>query len=260
MIPADISQFLNNYFDKTFVVSVPRFTDRHEKVKERLEGLEFEFFWGADKNVLDFEAAKHDGTYDEAMTRKLQRMGKVLSPGELACSLSHRLLYDTIVRQKWQRVLVLEDDVWPLSNNLEQLPNAIRALPPDWDLVYLGYLRYENVTTGLRLKQLVYKIGSALGLMKWSYKMVSNMLPKHYSEHLKKAGFHDCTHAYAVSLDGAKKMSASQTPVVYRADDLLSASTLKGDIHSFITVPKFFDQEDWHTGEEASKIKEGVLR
>jgi glycosyl transferase family 25 len=259
MIPVNIARFLNDNFDKVLVVSVPRFTDRHEKVKQRLQGLNFDFFWGADKQQIDFEAAKKDGTYDEAMTKKLQRMNKALSPGELACSLSHRYVYEAMIQNNWQKVLVLEDDVWPLTGNLSQLPAAINELPPTWDLVYLGYLRHEEVGFGLKYKQFVYKIGSALGMMKWNYTMVSNLLPKPYSPHLKKAGFHDCTHAYAVNLNAAKKMSVTQNPVVYRADDLLSATTLMGEISSFVTVPKFFDQEDWHTGEEGSKIKEGKI-
>ncbi|HMJ48742.1 MAG TPA: glycosyltransferase family 25 protein [Ferruginibacter sp.] len=256
MISVNIARFLNEYFDKILVVSVPRFTDRHERVMQRLQGINFEFFWGADKNSIDFEKAKQDGTYDEAMTKKLQRMNKALSPGELACSLSHRYVYEAMIQNNWHKVLVLEDDVWPLMDNLSELPTALNELHSNWDLVYLGYLRHEAITFGLLFKQFVYRIGSALGMMKWNTTMVSHLLPKPYSPHLKKAGFHDCTHAYAISLNAAKKMSAAQNPVVYRADDLLSATTLKGEISSFVTVPKFFDQEDWHTGEGSSKIKE----
>ncbi|RYD77389.1 MAG: hypothetical protein EOP53_13080 [Sphingobacteriales bacterium] len=84
--------------------------------------------------------------------------------------------------------------------------------------------------------------------------MVSNLLPKPFSKHLKKAGFHDCTHAYAVTLEGAKKLVKSQTPIVYRADDLLSVNVMKGELKGFVTEPKFFDQLDFHTA-ETSKIK-----
>jgi glycosyl transferase family 25 len=91
--------------------------------------------------------------------------------------------------------------------------------------------------------------------MAWSYKMVNNLLPKPFSAHLKKAGFHDCTHAYAVTLRGAKKLLASQTPVVYRADDLLSSTIMKGELVAFITEPKFFDQEIFHNAAISSEIK-----
>lgn len=255
-LPPDTIHFLQQYFDKVLVVSVPRFTDRHQRVQQRLEGLPFDFFWGADKLKLDLDTAKQSGIYDEEKAAALERLNKPLSLGELACALSHRNVYEAMIENGWEKILILEDDVWPLYNNMQLLTPALKELPPQWDLVYLGYLKHEKVTAQLKLKQFFYKILSSAGLMKWNYTMVSNLLPKRYSAHLKKAGFHDCTHAYAITLEGAKKLLAAQTPVVYRADDLLSYTILKGDFTAFVTEPKFFDQEDFHLQEMVSKIKE----
>lgn len=254
-IPSNISKYLEQYFDKIFVVSVPRFTDRHERVKQSLEGLTFEFFWGADKLSLDYDTAKTNGTYDELRAKKLQRQGKVLNPGEVACSLSHRMVYAAMVKNNWKKVLILEDDVLANTKSLAELPAALDELPDDWELVYLGYLKHEKITNSLKTKQFFYKILSALGLMAWTYKMVTNLLPKPFSTHLKKAGFHDCTHAYAVTLQAAEKLLAAQTPVVYRADDLLSATIMKGALKAFVTEPKFFDQEIFHNKAIGSEIK-----
>jgi glycosyl transferase, family 25 len=254
-ISSKICDFLNQYFDKILVVSVPRFTDRHEKVKQSLKGLPFEFFWGADKLMLDYDNAKSDGTYDEQRAQELQRQGKALNLGEIACSLSHRNLYTAMIENRWEKVLILEDDVLPIIENMNELPAAMEEMPQNWELVYLGYLKHEKITAGLKVKQFVYKIGSALGLMTWTYKMVCNLLPKPYSKHLKKAGFHDCTHAYALTLQGAKKLLALQTPVVYRADDLLSTTIMKGKLNAYVTEPKFFDQEIFHNATIASEVK-----
>lgn len=254
-ISNDHAGLMQQYFDKIFIVSIPRFADRHARVASHLLGLQYDFFWGADKQELSLQQAEADGIYDEQRTKQLQRQGKSLNPGELACSLSHRMLYEEMVKHNWKRVLVLEDDVLPLYDNMHNLPAAIQELPEDWELVYLGYLKHERVTTGLKLKQFFYKIISAMGLMAWSYKMVSNLLPKPFSAHLKKAGFHDCTHAYAVSLSGAKKLLEAQTPVVYRADDLLSATIMKGELKAFVTEPKFFDQEIFHNASIGSEIR-----
>lgn len=255
-IPASTIQFLNSYFDKIFVVSVPRFTERHKKVQQHLEGLSFDFFWGADKLQLDFELVKSDGTYDEKMAKQLQRQGKELNHGEVACSLSHRMVYEEMIKQNWKKILILEDDVLPLYDDLALLPDALKELPPNWELVYLGYLKHETVTPSLKRKQFFYKIISSLGLMKWNRKMVNNFLPVPYSRHLKKAGFHDCTHAYAITTEAAKKLLAAQTPVVYRADDLLSSTIMKGELKAFVTVPKFFDQEIFHNASIGSEVKE----
>lgn len=254
-IPSNISDYLQRYFDKILIVSVPRFTDRHERIKQSLKGLTFEFFWGADKLKLDYDKAKSDGTYDEQRAQKLQRQGKALNLGEIACSLSHRNLYAAMIENNWQKVLILEDDVLPIDENLMKLQTAMEELPENWELVYLGYLKHEKITAGLKFKQFVYKIGSALGLMTWTYKMVSNLLPKTYSKHLKKAGFHDCTHAYAVTIQGAQKLLELQTPVVYRADDLLSTTIMKGELNAYVTEPKFFDQEIFHNATITSEVK-----
>lgn len=255
IIPSNISNYLERYFDKIFVVSVPRFTDRHQRVKKNLEGLAFDFFWGADKLELDYNTAKINGTYNEQRAKKLQRQGKALNLGEVACSLSHRMVYAEMVKNNWKKVLILEDDVLPIAENLQQLPAALDELPDNWELVYLGYLKHEKVTAALKTKQFFYKILSAFGMMAWSYKMVSNLLPRPFSTHLKKAGFHDCTHAYAVTLQAAEKLLAAQTPVIYRADDLLSATIMKGKLNAFVTEPKFFDQEIFHNAAIVSEIK-----
>ena len=248
--------FLQSYFTKILVLSVPRFTDRQESVNELLKGIPFDFFWGVDKNEIDLQEAIQQHRFDPSKAMALQRHKKPMSLGELACSLSHRSIYEAIVANGWEKVLVLEDDVWPLFEHMEQLPAAMQELPPSWDLVYLGYLLHEEVTPRLKRKQQFYTILSRLGLMKWSYPMVSRMLPSTYSTHIKRAGFHNCTHAYAVTLEGAQKLLAAQTPVVYRADDLLSYSNLKGNLETYVTVPKFFDQEEFHLTHHKSKIKE----
>ena len=255
-IPSDISNYLQQYFDKIFVVSVPRFTDRHERLKQNLEGLPFDFFWGADKLQLNYELVKTDGTYDEKRAKQLQRQGKELNPGEIACSLSHRMVYEEMIKQDWEKILILEDDVLPLYEKLTLLPDALKELPPGWELVYLGYLKHETVTPSLKRKQFFYKIISSLGFMKWNRRMVNNFLPVPYSSHLKKAGFHNCTHAYAITQEAAKKLLAAQTPVVYRADDLLSSTIMKEELVAFVTVPKFFDQEIFHNAAIGSEVKE----
>lgn len=254
-LPAATITFLQNYFDRIYVLSVPRFTERHKAVVEKLQGLHFDFFWGTDKLSLDMDQSKTDGTYNEAAAIKLQRQGKPLNSGELACALSHRSIYFEMIKHNWHRVLILEDDIVPIEKTLSLLPEAIDELPENWELVYLGYLKNETVTAGAKAKQFFYKIIAALGLMKWDYTMVSNMLPEKYSPYLRKAGFHDCTHAYAITANAAQKLFAAQSPVVYRADDLLSHTILKGELRAFVTEPKFFDQEIFHNSSITSEVR-----
>lgn len=254
-MPPEICDLLQHYFDKILVVSLPRFTERQQKIEEHLKGLSFEYFWGADKLQLNYDKARADGTYDEDRAKQVQRQGKPLNLGEIACSLSHRYLYSTMIENSWKKILILEDDALPVYDQLALLAETLSELPPDWELVYLGYLKHEKITAGLKAKQFFYKILSRLGLIAWNYTMVKNLLPRPYSAHLKKAGFHDCTHAYAITLAAAKKLLAAQSPVVYRADDLLSSTIMKGELNAFVTEPKFFDQEIFHNNALVSDIR-----
>ena len=254
-ISSDTGLFLQQYFDQILVVTVPRFAERQAQVKERLAGLPFAFFQGADKLQLDMDQLKNNGEYDEKQAAAKQRRGMALNSGEVACALSHRKVYEKMIREGWKKILILEDDVVPAYEELALLPETLRELPEDWELVYLGYLKHEKVTAGLKMKQFFYSIGAAIGLMKWSLKMVGNLLPRPFSKHLRRAGFHDCTHAYAITLAAAEKLMNAQTPVVYRADDLLSALTMKGELKAFVTDPKFFGQEVFHDPTGVSEIR-----
>ena len=81
------------------------------------------------------------------------------------------------------------------------------------------------------------------GMSRMPASMLRNVLPRPFSSCLMKAGFHDCTHAYAISLEGAKKLLEAQTPVQFRADNLLSALVLKRKLNAFISKSNLFNQE-----------------
>jgi len=254
LVPA-INDLLQQYFDKVLVLTVPRFKERHEKVKERLAGISFEFFYGTDKNDLDADAIGHNYVYDKSTSLAVRQQFKELNTGEIACSLSHRNIYQAMIDNNWERVLIFEDDVVPDFNNLPLLFDAIKELPPGWELFYLGYLKNEKITFGAQLKQNWYKIMAVLGLSRMPLGMIKNRLPKKYSSSLLKAGFHDCTHAYAVSLEGAKKLVPAQTPVKYRADNLLTALVLKGELNAFISREYLFNQEIFTDKTDQSYIR-----
>jgi len=227
------------------VITLERATDRQAKVKERLEGLHYEFFYGVDKHTLSWDKVNEEGIYDDKKARQLNRYSKGMILGHIACSLSHRKLYEHIVEKNYNRVLIFEDDTVPLADTAHLLTASVNELPEDWEIIYFGYDRNETATPALKRKQAFYKVLSHLRLMKWSPLMVSNLLPKPYSTHLQKAGFHDLLHSYAISRSACKKLIPEQTPVVFNADPLISHLVMKGEINAFITRKKFFTQEQF---------------
>lgn len=253
----ETNRLLQHSFDKVFVLTVPRFTERHERVRQRLAGIDFEFFYGTDKKELTKEFIEDNYRYHKKHSLSIRRHFPPLSPGEIACSLSHRSIYQAMITHQWKKVLILEDDVVPDWQHLGILPDCFRELPPDWELFYLGYLKNkEKPATWKKLKRTWYKIMAIMGTTRVPLSMIRNWLPEDYSPHLLKAGFHDCTHGYAVTLSAAEKLVGSQTPVAHRADNLLTALVLKGELKAFACKEYLFNQEDFGDKSFRSEIRD----
>ena len=251
----DTNKICRPCFDKVLVLTIPRFTERQEKVKQRLNGISFDFFYGVDKNKMDREFISQNYQYDKKNSLAIRQYFPPLNTGEIACAISHRNIYQAMVDNGWKRVLIFEDDVVPDLENLSLLSNCIKELPANWELFYLGYLKNEKGTATRQFKQFWYKMMSRFGFTRIPLFMIKNRLPKKFSPSLMRAGFHDCTHAYAVSLEGAKKLIPAQTPVKYRADNLLSVLTMKGELNAFISKSLLFSQEIFLNENDTSHVR-----
>jgi glycosyl transferase family 25 len=234
---------VNRWADRTFVITLPRATDRQARIRDRLAGLEFRFADGVDKVDLDLAALVRDGLYDESRTRRAYRHTRDMSLGEIGAALAHRRIYEEVIRNGWRRVIVLEDDVVPLEQNLATLPAALGELPPGWDLCYLGYLKGERLTPARRFKLASYVALSRLGLCPWTPDEVPRLKTLPFSPNLRRAGLHTHAHAYAISLEGARKLLAAQSPIAFRADSLFSWVVVNGGVSAFVTAAKHFEQE-----------------
>lgn len=253
-------EFLNGWADRIFVVSLRRAEDRRARVRERLAGLRFEFLDAVDKRDLDRDRLVRTGAYDEARTRRAYRHRHDMTLGAIGCALSHRALYERMVAEGWERMVVLEDDVVPRLPEVAGVGAALGELPPSFELCYLGYWQNELVSTGARLKQLSYVALAPLGLSRWRPGETLRLLPRPFSAHLRRAGRHMCTHAYAVSREGARKLAEAQTPVRLAADQLLTMMILAGKLEAYTAVPALFDQESMEHGAAYSGLASEVAR
>ncbi len=236
-------RFLDGWADRVLVVSLARASERRARMRERLAGLRFEFLDATDKLDLDRPRLLRDGVYDERRTPRAFRHRGEMPIGQVACALSHRRIYEQIVRNGWGRTVVLEDDAVPLDSGLATLPEALAQLPAGWEVCYLGYLGNEEITARARLKQAAYVALAPLGIVRWSAAEARRLLPRPFSANLRRAGRHLCTHAYAVTGEGARKLLAAQTPVGFHADQLLAYLVLGGRLDAYVAYPMCFDQE-----------------
>ncbi len=230
---------LNNYFDKIVVITLQRSANRQAHIKKALDGLRYEFFWGADKNDFTIDDLVEKNIYDETLAEKHHRYGIPMNPGQVGCALSHKNIYEDIVRNNYQRTLILEDDVALIESSLRSFPAIITELPQDWELLYLDYNKNEK---NQLLKKYWYHLQRFAGGLKWDHTIINNLYPRHFSQHLSFAGFHDYTDAYAISLPGAKKLLELQSPVSYVADNLLAIASASKKVKAFISHPKLFQQ------------------
>lgn len=236
----DYFQYLNKYYDKIYVLSVVSAADRRKLFEQRFKGLDYSFYFGADKNKFSIEESETKGIFSESLTRKHHRFGKTMKHGEIACSWSHRMIYEDMLANRYERVLIFEDDAVPVAGMIKKIPYVIAEIPHDCELLMWGWNKngVSNFATGI--KQFVYHIQHRIGRLKWDHHTIRNLYAKPFSVHLKKAGFHDYTYAYAITSSGAKKLLQMQTPIQYIADNLLAHASTKGIINGYITWPQVF--------------------
>lgn len=228
---------LNEYYDHVYVLSVAVAEERRKLFAERFRGLDYSFFYGADKNNFTVEELMEKNIYGEELAIKHHRYNKVMRPGEIACSWSHRMMYEDMLKNNYNKVLILEDDAVPDPKMTAQIPAILSEIPADCDLLMWGWDKNGESDVSTALKKIGYNLQHAFGFLKWDHTIIKNLFARPYSTHLKKAGFHDYTYAYAISKTAAEKLIEMQTPVQYIADNLLAHAITRKIVNGYIVYP-----------------------
>ena len=242
---SDTNKFaaINIFFDCIYILTIARGADRQKKLQQELAGLNFVFFNGTDKVDLQLEKIIEQNIYSKEIAIKMQRYGREMTLGEIACSLGHRAIHEDALQKKYNKILVLEDDVVINENGINIFEKIVAELPNDWDVLYLDYFKNENRTFFNAIKQQWYHLQKMIVGLNFSHKTISNLFAKKYSRYLKKAGYHDYASAYAVSKKAMKKLIELQTPIIFPADHVLPYAITNNLLKGFITLPKVFTQQ-----------------
>ncbi len=233
-------QLLNQYYDKIYVLSIESAAARRELFTQRFKGLNYSFFFGADKNKFSIEEIEAKNLFSEKLTRLHHRFSKTMKYGEIACSWSHKMMYEEMLAKNYTRILIFEDDAVPDENMVKQIPFILEEIPGDCELLMWGWAKNGNSSLKTKMTQWAYHFQHWIGKLKWDHTIIRNLYARNFSPHLKKAGFHDYTYAYAITRGGAEKLVKMQTPVQYIADNLLAHAATKGIVNSYITWPPVF--------------------
>lgn len=236
-------QPLNDFFDHIYVINLSRATERQAKIKKDLDGLKVDFFEATDFKDFSVEELIKKGIYDPIKAKKAHRYGKAIRPAALACSISHKRVYEDVLKNNFSRVLILEDDVLPNEEGIALFDQIIPELPPDWGILYFDYFKNTRHTLFSVIKKQVYHFQKKMGQLLWSHKTIDNLIARNYSRHLKKAGYHDFASAYAITKETAALLVNMQTPVIYLSDQLLPLTCTEEMVRGFISIPKLFIQQ-----------------
>ena len=223
--PGILLPLLNEFFDARWVLSIPRNSERHPAIREQLQGLDFEFFWGVDGKAL----AENDPRYDLPRARSFYKRG--VHVNELACTMSHLVIFQAILDKGLERVLILEDDAVPIRRHFHWVPRCLMSLPAGWELFYLGYRDGE-------LRGFAREAQELFGKRRDETEIVSRSVGKG----IRTAALHDFTHAYAVTREGARKLLEGGYPVYHTADGWLEENVRGRKVNAYIGVPKLFAQ------------------
>ncbi len=233
-------EYLNKFYDKIYVLSVASFEHRRKLFAERFSGLNYTFFFGADKNKFSIEELIEKGIFSEELTRKHHRYGKTMKPGEIACAWSHKMIYEEMLEKGFQQILIFEDDAIPVAEMMNKIPETLTEVPADCELLMWGWDKNGESNIKAFIKQAGYHILYQIGFLNWNHTIIKNISAKSYSPQLKKAGFHDYTYSYAINKSGAKKLLNMQTPVQYIADNLLAHACTQQIVNGYIVYPAAF--------------------
>ena len=181
----DFNKTFNLPFDKCFVINLQETREgrRRWKVIKGHPTLKdyvsrFPGVYGRDYDFTD--DIKRKTIYPEwdfgRWKRKPSKIIK-MDKGELGCIMSHRNLWEKIVRDRIPSTLILEDDAINMEKNfIKKISEIKHHLPSDWDILLLGFW--------LHMGDNGYKVNS----------------------HIHRVGNFCLLHSYLVSYQGAEKL------------------------------------------------------
>lgn len=123
---------INEYFDKIFIINLKKRTDRKEKMIKRLSRAKitnYEFVEAINGN---------EEPYLTIYRIKYHFQGFHENPGALGILLSALKVLVWSVKQKYKKILILEDDAVFHLNFKETFQENIKKIPSTWRLLYFG--------------------------------------------------------------------------------------------------------------------------
>jgi len=233
---------------QTIVISLDRRQDRMEGCARRLDAVcphlprsRFSATDGKQTVIRTEEVAESWNTARNVEYQKMRAVRKgwndldtyqvrtlALSPGERGCAMSHIRAWRHCLELAGggnRPLLVLEDDAAPTADFADTLPRALRALPGDAHVLYLGYSQAAD----------------------WKREVSPELVESEYVW---------TTVAYVIWPAGARIL-LDQLPVNEPVDNWMAAACASGSIKSYCVRPKIVHQADaWNVNSDVAHSDE----
>ena len=170
--------------EHTYVINLDHRKDRWNNIQKDFKdiGLHLQR-WNAiyGKNLSD----------DEISKLTTWKCNQFCTYGMIGCWLSHYTLWQYIVKNNLDNVLILEDDATPNTKTYKDIDRILAKLPENYDLVYLGYVDTCDYLPMIFQDSVSNKIYNMNKTLNGEYLIPCDPL---------------CLHAYLLSNAGARKL------------------------------------------------------
>ena len=182
-------------------------------------------------NATDGKKLSREELQKYSKRHALKAKRRELSKGEIGCALTHANIYQQMLDENLEEVLILEDDA-VITQDLLHVLLQRRSFPPEWETVNFANTSAQAIPLGEPVCK-DYRI-------------------------CRFRGIANRTSAYLLNRQGAKKLIEHVYPIRLPADDLVGLTLMTG-LHLFGITPSVaaladFKSDIWSDDGEANSF------
>ena len=224
-----------------FIVNLKKDKDKRKHMEQLCSNYNLNCIFIDAVLGINVEKEEIDKCVDNEKTKKY--MGRVLSYGEIGCSLSHRKIYKKIINENISQALILEDDI-EFNEDLIFILKKISLFPKNWEVILLGHHTHFS-----RIVDTRYNL--------WSKKI--NIYKNYFVLRPSELGYG--TYGYVVNTVGAKKL-LNQTERIMKPIDHYTGDDSINNLYiinpSIIKINDYMS-ENMHSMEDRKEITNKLL-
>jgi GR25 family glycosyltransferase involved in LPS biosynthesis len=137
--------------DKYYMCHYQKLSERRVYVESVVKKHNIDLDW-----VLDYdkEVIDKDQLVKEMPMIFSDWFGRSLSMAEISLVLKHRFIYEDVIKNGYQNVVVFEDDIILVDDFIEKMDSYMQQLPKDYDFLWIGTccgLKHQPQINGLNV-------------------------------------------------------------------------------------------------------------